>query len=342
MKALLLEKYGEPRICDVSCPIIADDEVLVRVHACAICGSDVHGYDGRSDRRRPPIIMGHEAAGEVAQVGNQVKRYREGDRVVFNSSLFCGTCSYCNHGRQNLCKSSRVFGVHCAGYKLDGAMAEFVAVPERILYHLPKGLDYTLAALAEPFSIALHAVGRTPMGLDETACVIGSGSIGLMLIKALKAAGCTRVAALDINQARLAHARAAGAMLTIDTSEPHWQEDWAKVFPQGVDHSFEAVGAAQTLNNAIDLVKRGGSVTLVGNAAPSGVIDFQKIVLKELLLIGCYACANEYEVALRLMADKKADVSDIVSVTAPLEEGRKWFDILREGKQDVVKVVLTL
>ena len=318
MKALVLGEYGNPMIKEVAVPEISDDEVLIRIHACAICGSDLHGYDGRSDRRRPPLIMGHEAAGEIARAGNRVEDFKVGDRVVFNSSLFCGKCWYCRHGRQNLCESSRVFGVHCADYKLNGAMAEYIAVPERILYHLPENLSYTKAALVEPLSIALHAVNRTPIGVDGSAMVIGTGAIGLLLIKALKCTGCSHIVALDINDTRLAHASKAGADETINTSDSDWREKVKALYPKGADHTFEVVGAGVTVNYALDLAKRGGTITLVGNAAPSAQIDFQKIVLKELNVIGTYACANEYGTALKLMGSGKVNVSDIVSEEAPL------------------------
>lgn len=340
MKAYLLKERGKIVECELPIPEIRDDEVLVRVRACAICGSDVHGYSGRTDRRRPPVIMGHEAAGEIARIGGKVARWHESERVTFNSTWFCGECWYCSHGRQNLCMSSRVFGVHCADYKLDGAMAEYVAVPARLLYRIPENVDFATAALAEPFSIALHAVGRTPTGIGDSAAVIGTGPIGLMIIKALQCRGIGEIAAFDISDARLLHAAKCGATATFNTAGSGWREAFRARWPQGVDHAFEAVGAAEPVNNAIDLSRRGGSVTLVGNAAPSGQIDFQKIVLKELNVIGSYACANEYETALRLIAGN-ADMGEILSRVAPIGEAQRWFDELREGKSDVVKVVLT-
>lgn len=342
MKALVLESYGNPVIREMPVPECANDSVLIRVHACAICGSDLHGYDGRSDRRRPPIIMGHEAAGEIVQIGKDVKDYKVDDRVVFNSSLFCGKCWYCMHGQQNLCESSRVFGVHCADYKLDGAMAEYVCVPERILYHMPQGLSFSQAALVEPLSIGLHAVNRTPIGMNESALVIGTGAIGLMLIKALKQTACNHIVAVDISDDRLAHARTAGADETVNSQCADADAKLRALFPKGADHTFEAVGAGMTVNNALEYVKRGGTVTLVGNAVPSAQIDIQKVVLKELNVIGTYACANEYALALELLGSGKLNCDDLISVEVPLEDGKKWLDALKTGGVDVVKVVLTI
>ncbi|MGI6689446.1 MAG: zinc-dependent alcohol dehydrogenase [Christensenellales bacterium] len=340
MKALILESYGKTTIREVPTPCPLDNEVLIRVRACAICGSDIHGYAGLTDRRRSPIIMGHEAAGEIEETGCLVTHFCVGDRVVFNSSLFCGTCWYCAHGRQNLCVSSRVYGVHCDNYKLNGAMAEYVVVPERILYRMPDSLDFKKAALVEPLSVALHAVNRTPIGIREPAVVIGSGTIGLMLVQALKCAGCSPIVVLDINDARLVHATKVGADAVINTGHEETAQEIKTLFPIGADHVFEAVGAAETINSTLDIAKRGGTVTLIGNAAPRGNINFQKIVLKELNVIGCYACANEYELAMRLMAEGLVDVNNIISKVAPLEDAQRWLEVLKEGVEDLVKVVL--
>src|SRR5450755_2334677 len=129
MKALQLTKYNHLEIQDLPVPIPGPTEVLIRVAACGICGSDVHGYDGSSGRRVPPIVMGHEAAGTVAAIGEGVKDLAEGDRVTFDSTVYCGACSYCLRGEVNLCEQRQVLGVSCADYRRAGAFAEFVSVP---------------------------------------------------------------------------------------------------------------------------------------------------------------------------------------------------------------------
>src|SRR5215210_6206543 len=137
MKALLLSEYSKLAVAYMPAPAIAEDEVLVRVRACGICGSDIHGFDGSTGRRIPPLVMGHEAAGEIQTVGAAVKDFRPGDRVTFDSTVSCGRCIYCERGQINLCDNRTVLGVSCGDYRRHGAFAEYVAVPARILYHLP-------------------------------------------------------------------------------------------------------------------------------------------------------------------------------------------------------------
>src|SRR5205823_12260101 len=158
MKALLLSKYKHLQIVDLPVPTAGPGEVLVRVAACGICGSDVHGYDGSSGRRIPPIVMGHEAAGRVAQVGAGVKGFREGDRVTFDSTIYCGACGPCSRGEVNLCDNRQVLGVACGDYRRAGAFADLVVVPARIVYRLPDNLSFAEAAMLEAVAVAVHAV----------------------------------------------------------------------------------------------------------------------------------------------------------------------------------------
>src|SRR5690242_18449881 len=160
MKALVLEDYKRFAYEDVPTPTPGNRDVLVAVKACGICGSDVHGMDGSTGRRRPPIIMGHEASGVVAQIGKNVNGWKEGDRVTFDSTIYCGECDFCRRGEINLCERRRVLGVSCEDYRQDGAFAEFLPVPQRVLYRLPSDVPFDHAALIEPFAIALHAVRR--------------------------------------------------------------------------------------------------------------------------------------------------------------------------------------
>src|SRR6266567_959308 len=169
MKALLLSKYRHLELADLPVPTAARDEVLVRVAACGICGSDVHGYDGSSGRRIPPIVMGHEAAGTIAAVGEGENSWAEGDRVTFDSTIYCGECPPCNRGNVNLCDRRQVLGVSCADYRRSGAFADFVVVPSRIVHRLPENLSFEEAALLEAVAVALHAVSLISVAPGSTA-----------------------------------------------------------------------------------------------------------------------------------------------------------------------------
>src|SRR5258708_20414731 len=168
MKALLLSKYRSLEIADVPTPAAGAGEVLIRVGACGICGSDVHGYDGSSGRRIPPIVMGHEAAGIVAGVGSEVRKVSEGDRVTFDSTVFCGVCPFCLRGEINLCDNRNVLGVSCGDYRRAGAFSEFVAVPERIVHPFPESFAFPHAAMVEDVSVALHPVSLSHVKTGQT------------------------------------------------------------------------------------------------------------------------------------------------------------------------------
>src|ERR1017187_3189569 len=211
MKALLLSQYRHLEVTDLPKPDPGAGEVLIRVAACGICGSDVHGYDGSSGRRIPPIVMGHEAAGTVAALGQSASGLSEGDRVTFDSTVYCGECPPCLRGDVNLCDRRQVLGVSCSDYRRAGAFAEFVVVPARIVHKLPENFAFEEAALLEAVAVALHAVSLVPLRPGSTALVVGAGTIGLLLQQALRVAGCSRVLVADVDPTRLALSRDLGA-----------------------------------------------------------------------------------------------------------------------------------
>src|SRR5215475_11158959 len=219
MKALVLKEYLKLSYEDVPKPKCQPGEVLVAVEACGICGSDVHGMDGSTGRRRPPIIMGHEAAGRVVEVGSKVTTWKGGERVTFDSTVYCGACEFCRRGEINLCNQRRVLGVSCEDYRQHGAFAEYVAVPEHILYRLPEGLPFEHAALVEPFTIALHAVGRSRVRGSDTVVVIGCGMIGLAVMQTARQSGYKRIIAVDVVDEKLALAARLGANETINSAK---------------------------------------------------------------------------------------------------------------------------
>jgi threonine dehydrogenase-like Zn-dependent dehydrogenase len=227
-------------------------------------------------------------------------------------------------------------------YHSEGAMAEYVAVPSHILYPLPDSISFAQGSLVEPLSIALHAINRTEIRINDTVLVIGAGPIGLMLLKALKITSAKCVIVADIADDRLEAAAKAGADVTFNTGTDTGLRRLHEKIPNGADIVFEAVGFGPTVNIALSTVKKGGIVTLVGNAASRADIDFQKIVLNEVQINGSYACANEYAMALTLMANGSLQVEDLISVTAPLEEGQQWFDRLKAHEVGLMKVVLTV
>ncbi len=342
MKALVLEDYKKLTLVDdYAEPSVAPNEILIEVRSCGICGSDVHGYDGSSGRRIPPVIMGHEASGVVAKTGEAVTRFREGDCVTFDSMISCGACYFCRHGRPNLCDDRRVLGVSCDEYRRHGAFAEFVNVPEPIVYAVPEGLSFDHAAMVEPVSVAVHAVDITPVQLGDTALVVGAGMIGLLTLQALRAAGCGRIVVADLADDRLQLATALGADEVVNSGSTNVVERVREITAgRGADVTLEAVGATPTVAMCIDAVRKGGAVTLIGNVTPTVELGLQSVVTREVSVFGSCASANDYPACLELMARGAIQVAPMISATGPLEAGQDYFDRLYGREPNLTKVIL--
>ena len=341
MKALLLSQYNQLQVQELPKPAPAADELLLQIAACGICGSDVHGYDGSTGRRIPPIVMGHEAAGTVTEVGCEVAGFKAGDRVTFDSTVYCGTCHYCRKGEINLCDNRQVLGVSCGEYRRAGAFAEYLTVPARIAYHLPDNFAFAEAAMLEAVSVALHGVAVSEPKGGETVLIIGAGMIGLLLLQASRAAGMTCVLVADVDATRLKLAAELGATETFQASGAALLERvFAVTGGFGVDLVLEAVGCDETISTAIDCVRKGGSVTLVGNIAPKVTLPLQKVVSRQIRLQGSCASSGEYPQAIELIASGKIVVAPLITAVAPLAEGPAWFDRLHAREPNLMKVVL--
>ena len=315
--------------------------MVVSVRAAGICGSDVHGMDGSSGRRVPPLVMGHEAAGVIADVGSGGPGWSPGDAVTFDSTVYCGACPFCLEGLVNLCDRRRVLGVATGEYRRDGAFAERVVVPARILHRVPPGVSMVEAALAEPLAVALHAVSRAPSAAAGSALVIGAGVIGLLVVASLRAAGCARIVVVDLSPGRLARATTMGATDVIPADAADVGERLqALTGGRGPDVVFEAVGIPATVALGIESVRKGGTVVLVGNVAPAAELPLQWTVSRELSLLGTAASCGEFPDALERIATKRVDVGSLVSAVGSLDDGASWFARLREPGTDLLKVVL--
>jgi L-iditol 2-dehydrogenase len=341
MKALLLSKYRSLEVTEVPTPAAGAGEVLIQVGACGICGSDVHGYDGSSGRRIPPIVMGHEAAGRIAAVGAGVTGWAEGDRVTFDSTIYCGACGHCKRGEVNLCDHRQVLGVSCGDYSRAGAFAEFVAVPARVVYKLPERISFAEASMLEAVAVAIHAVSLAEITKESTTLVVGAGTIGVLILQALRAVGCHRVLVSDVDDSRLKLAKELGATDVLRANDDAVAQVLQRTGGAGVDVAMEAVGRNETVNAAIASVRKGGRVVLVGNILPEATLPLQKVVTRQIRLQGSCASAGEYPQAIALMASGAIRVRPLITAIAPLSEGPQWFERLYAREPNLLKVVLT-
>ena len=342
MHALLLTAPSKLELLEYPKPEYGEDDVLVRIKACGICGSDIHGWDGSSGRRIPPLIMGHEAAGEVAAIGSAVQALNVGDRVTFDSTISCGRCSFCKTGQVNLCEARRVLGVSVPDYRQHGAFAEFAVVPRRIIYPIPDDMPFRHAAMIEPVSIAVHAVRRVTISPTDCAVVVGTGMIGMLVVQALRWAGAKRIIAVDKEGARLALARELGASDAIQSDSANVPAEIAKLTGGlGADLVFEAVGISPTVQLALQIVRRSGSVVLVGNLAQKIDFPLQSVVTRELKIFGTCGSAGEYPLCIDLVARGEIQVEPLISELAPLNDGAEWFQRLSApGGARFLKIIL--
>ena len=286
--------------------------------------------------------MGHEAAGRVAAIGAQVTGWSEGDRVTFDSTISCGSCPYCLRGEINLCDRRRVLGVSCGDYRCAGAFAEYVIVPQRIAYKLPEALSFSEAAMLEAVAVAVHAVSLSPINQGTQALVLGAGMIGLLCLQALRAAGCSTVFIADVDPSRLKLAKEVGAAETLRaTGDELVAEIFKRSQNAGVDLALEAVGVDATVRAAVNSVRKGGAVTLVGNITPEVTLPLQKAVTRQIRMQGSCASAGEYPQAIQLLTSGAIKVKPLISAVAPLEDGPRWFERLYAREPNLMKVVLT-
>jgi L-iditol 2-dehydrogenase len=341
MKALVLEEYNNLVYKDVPDPVIKPDEVLVKVEACGICGSDVHGLDGSTGRRIPPLIMGHEASGIIAATGSDVKGWVSGDRVTFDSTVYSLADWYTTEGLYNLSDNREVLGVSPGTYRRNGAFADYVSIPQHILYKIPDNVSFEEAAMVEAVAVALHALNISLIRTGDKCVVLGAGMIGTFILKLLKISGAGEIIAIDISPDRLKQAEKSGAAHTFLSTEEDLAGKISKLTNgRGADIAFEAAGMSASVNIAIDIIRKGGKAVLVGNTSP--IIDFplQKVVTRELKVLGSCAIRGEYEVVLELIKSGKITVRDMISAVAPLSEGASWFDRLYKKEKGINKVIL--
>jgi L-iditol 2-dehydrogenase len=341
VKALQLVAPSTFEFGDFPSPDLVAGSVRVDIKACGICGSDIHGMDGRSGRRIAPIIMGHEASGVISQVAPDVEGWEVGDRVTFDSTEFCGSCHECLQGNGNLCMDRRVLGVSCDAYRRHGCFAEQVVLPARILHRLPDALDFDRAAFAEPVAIALHAVNLGPGEPEGPAVVVGAGLIGLLVVQALRVRGWTEIIAVDLDAARLKLANQLGATAVFHANQADLATRLrAHCGGDGAAVCFEVVGASAPVDLAVRSARKGGTVVLVGNLQPSVALPLQEVVTRQITLRGSCACAGEYPEAIQRICDGSIQVAPLMSACVPLEQGGEWFARLAGNQEGLLKVIL--
>lgn len=338
MKALVYEGPWQMPVREIPAPEPAAGEVIVSVKATGVCGSDVHGFTGSTGRRIAPMVMGHEFSGEITAVGDGVTAHKAGDRVVVQPIITCGQCANCLAGMPNICTNRRGLGMMTT----NGSNADAVAVPEQLLYDLPAEVPWEQGALIEPLSVAMHAANMSPIRLMDTVVILGAGTIGLLTLLACRLKGAGAVIVSDLSAHRLDVARKLGATAAVNPAKEDLGEIVRKFAgPAGAPIVIEAVGITATAKQSLELVKAGGHVTWIGNAAPTIEIGMQQIVTREITVRGVYAFNVEFGRAIEAIRSGRVDVTPVIEQVKPLEAGPQVFHDLAKGTLDAIKVVLT-
>jgi L-iditol 2-dehydrogenase len=333
LKAVVKSRPGPGvEVAELPAPEPGEGDVLIRVRAAAICGSDlgIYDYTPAYSRMKLPVVMGHEFSGEVAEIGPGVEGFEAGDRVLSESVKACGVCRFCREGMSNLCEDSTLFGIH-----VDGGFAEYVSVPSGLLHAVPEGMSYEEAAVVEPFSNALHFVRDiTPIKLGELAVVQGVGPIGLFSAQLFRLAGArVLLTGVGVDTERFNIAEKLGFEWVNIEEEDLVERVMEKNDGKGADVAFIATGAAPAVPQAIEIVRKRGHITVVGIFPGVVEVPMTSVVRREIVLAGAYdARPANFGQSIGLIQDGLVNVKDIITHRFPLEEAKEAFGVAKSKR----------
>lgn len=338
MKTLKLTAIRSLEVIEEPVAPVKDDEVIVKVKRCGICGSDVAGYLGLTGRRYPPMTMGHEFSGDVEETGSQAKGYKKGDRVTVQPWNFCGNCTFCKRGLTNLCRNKKALGV----LDTNGAMAEYVKTTEKQLFKLPENLSYEEAAFTEPFAVAYDAVKKAGELENKTIVIVGAGTIALCILQIVKTKAPKHIIVLDRKDARLQTAAKFGADMQVNTSKEDTAACIAEVTAgEMADVSFEAVGVQDTAQMSLDVLHPGGKAVWVGLSQKEITINMQQIVQNAIQVIGSFNyTSDEFGETLEFLASGAIDCRSMISETVGLAEVQAKMEDMHVHSSDYIKVMI--
>jgi L-iditol 2-dehydrogenase len=343
IRAFVLHNVNDLRMDWVEMPTLKPDQALVKVKAVGICGSDIHYYrNGRIGPfiLRKPMILGHECAGEVVEVGPEVTNLKVGDRVVIEPGVPCRKCWYCRNGRYNKCAKVTFM----ATPPDDGSLVEYIAHPSDYLFKMPDSMSFQDGALVEPLSVGLHAVRRSGLYPAASVAILGAGPIGLVTLEMVKAVGAGPVIMADVISSRLSLAKKMGATHVINAREENVVEKIRELTDkEGVHFVFETAGASETVRQTVEVAREGGIAVLIGLTPdleiPMPMIDF---IAKEVNLVCVFRYCNVFEEAVTLMAHNRVNVKPIMTNQFPFDRTVEAFEVAEKEKDKSVKVVVNL
>ncbi len=342
MKALRWYGRKDLRYEDIPEPSPGPGQLKVKINLAGICGTDLKEYAGGPGMiavEKVPLTLGHEFAGRVAEVGKGVTGFKVGERVTALGYWFCGECYYCKRAMYNICLNAGFTGL-----TVDGCMAEYAVVPSYSVYKLPNSVSDELGALVEPLAVAIHAVRQGNVRPGDTVAIVGSGTIGLCVLLAARAAGATEVYVMDKIKRRGEIALTMGATAFINPDDGAPVKQVANLTDGlGADISFECVGHPDTPQLALDLARRGGTTVIVGVFDKPSSIDFFSVMFNQKTIVGSPIYVDEAKTAITLLADKRIDPGRLITSKVPLKDAVEMgFEKLIANKEDNIKVLLQI
>lgn len=337
MRALVYTAPGRLTLEDIPEPELAADEVTVEVAACGVCGSDVHGFLGRSAIRIPPMVMGHEFSGWIVAAGANVRAVTLDERVVIQPVIGCGRCASCRAGRSNICLFRQLVGGH-----RPGGFAQYVTVPASAVYPISGGLDDVAATLVEPMGNAVHMLGLAGAGIYGRVVILGAGTLGLLTACLARLSGSRRVVVTDTDEHRLRVATRMGADVVLDARDPDTTARILDLTDGGADAVIDAAGVTASRRQAVAATKAGGTVVLLGTGEPESALPFQDIINREIVLRGSYSSTDdEFRRAIAVLEDGRVNTDGWVEPVA-LEQGQAIFERLSTDPSGLIKVLFPL
>ncbi|OQX88026.1 alcohol dehydrogenase [candidate division KSB1 bacterium 4484_87] len=328
MKAAVFYGPGDVRIENKPVARIASEEILIKVHACGVCGTDVHIFEGAkgSAEVNPPVVLGHEFSGEIIETGSLATRFHIGDRVTIDPNIFCGKCRFCQRGQVHLCENLKAIGV-----TQDGGFAELVAVPEKQAHKLPDSVSLEAGAMVEPIACCLHGIDLAGIQTGDTVLIVGGGTIGMIMLQLAQLAGAARIFLSEPDAKKRMLAKEMGADEVVDPQENSVPELIREMSGGGVNVAIECVGSKATVNDAIDSCDRGGRVMLFGLAAPDCEVSIHPfdIFQRELTIRSSFVNPFTHARAIELLAAERLKIAPLVSQNMPLE---KLNEVLADAK----------
>lgn len=346
MKAAVIRTQSDRKIVvteEVPRPEVSPTQVLVRNRVAGICGSDLHGFmDATGTARRDGLIMSHEAAGIVEEIGSAVESVSVGDRVTIDPQVVCGQCEPCRNGWISICDNKRVTGSSLRGFE-QGSMAEYLAVEASQVYRLPENLSFEMGALIEPLSNAIHVINRANISLGDTVVVVGAGTLGLCMVQAARAAGAAKIVVSDTSDVRLTVAQRLGADVAVNPTSANLREAVsAETGGVGADIVIESVGIDATYQDTIHIVRKRGRIMFFGAVQPTVTVDLMPILHKEIDIVGCTGANDETQIAIDMMASGAIDVAPLITHSFGLAEAQAAFDAMADPNVDTIKVQIAV